>query len=248
MTSVSEILSRLNLSRRDLNDVSLVQLETVFKDLTVKEISLLCAVNRRFNTVCENESFWRNKVSDDYGIHKKYGSTWRQTAINMDKVDMINMDGVWIDERTYREILDDVLQNGLSSIVDLQIQYLLPYADNRKHLALILLTDYDRDDVRLQHFAGDIMGRDYTENELDDIFYIKSRETNVIYASVLTYKGKKKEIYLPGSRNSYASTGTALLSYEFIRDMIDPIFYVMQSSSFSDEKLYYIFHYYESDI
>ncbi len=36
MDSVDEILTRLNLSRRDLNNVSLSQLETVFKDLTVK--------------------------------------------------------------------------------------------------------------------------------------------------------------------------------------------------------------------
>nr|QBK92607.1 MAG: F-box family protein [Pithovirus LCPAC401] len=201
-------------------------------------------MNRRFNTVCENESFWRNKVSDDYGIHKKYGDTWRQTARNMDKVDMINMDGMWIDRRTYREILDDVLQNGLSSIIDLQTQYLLPYANNESESALTLLSDLERDDGKLQYFANVVLDRDYTENELDDIFYIKSREMNVIYSAVLTYKGKG--IYLPGGIISHANIEIGLPSYEFIRDMIDPIFYVMQSSSFSDDKLYYILYFYEA--
>ncbi len=70
MASVSEILARLNLNKRDLNNISLSQLKTIFKDFTVKEISKLCVVNKRFNTLCKDESFWRNKVFDDYGIRK----------------------------------------------------------------------------------------------------------------------------------------------------------------------------------
>nr|QBK92604.1 MAG: F-box family protein [Pithovirus LCPAC401] len=235
MASVSEILARFNLSRRDLNNVSLSQLRTIFQDLTIKEISKLCTVNKRFNTLCKDESFWRNKASDDYGIHKKYGNTWRQTARNMDKVNMINMNGVWIDGRTYKEILDDALQNGSSIIPELQKQYLLLYVDNYDdHFLQELQFDATNDDIRLNFISNAVLGRDYTDDELNDIYYIKNREINVLYAAVFTYNGMG--LYLPG-KPIFSTVGTALPSYEFIREMIDPILYVMQFSSFSDDRL-----------
>nr|QBK93703.1 MAG: F-box-like protein [Pithovirus LCPAC406] len=246
MAAVNEILTRLHLSKRDLSNVSLAQLETVFKDLTVKEISLLCTVNRRFNTVCGDESFWRNKVLNDYGIRKKYGNTWRQTAINMDKVDMINMNGVWFDGRTYREILNDALQNGADIVFEAQMSQLSPYGDIRgdEYFLLFECKNYDNS---LQDFANLSLERDYTENELNDIFYIKSREMNVIFATVLTLKGEKG-IYLPGHTLTSVIDYTVLPSYEFIRDMIDPIFYVMQFSSFTERRLDSIVDYYGARI
>ena len=224
MTSVSEILARLNLNKRDLNNISLSQLRTIFQDLTVKEISLLCTVNRRFNTVCKDESFWRNKVSDDYGIHKKYGDTWRQTAITMDKVDMINLGAKWIDGRTYMEILNDALQNGASSVHEAQLRYLVDYVDNQYNADYILLELHDEKSI--QNFAYDEFGEQFTDDDLDDIVYIKNREMNIIYATVLTYRGAG--LYLLGD----TTTGDA-----FLRKMIDTIIYVMQFSSFSAERL-----------
>nr|QBK92600.1 MAG: F-box-like protein [Pithovirus LCPAC401] len=234
MSSVNEILARLNFSNRDLNNISLSQLRTIFQDLTVKEIATLCAVSRRFNTLCKDESFWRNKVSDDYGIHKKYGSTWRQTAINMDKVNMINLGSKWISGRTYREILDDALQNGADSVFEAQIQYLFPYGDEVDY-AVHLQFDVN-DEKSIQDFANEVLGKDYTEDELNDILLIKSSEIDVIYATVLTYKGEQN-LYLPGNTITDTTTGNALLSYDFLRKMIDPIIYVMQFSSFSAERL-----------
>ena len=243
MSSVNEILARLNLNKRDLNNISISQLRTIFQDLTVKEISTLCAVSRRFNTLCKDESFWRRKVSDDYGIHKKYGDTWRQTAINMDKVNMINLNGAWINGRTYRKILDDALQNaadplqhGASVVTELQTPYLLPYAGDFKEDMHELQFELENDDIQLQIFANRILGRDYTEDELNDIYYIKSREMNVIYATVRTYRGEQG-MHLPGHTITNIIVGTCLPNYDFLLEMIDPILYVMQFSSFSDDKL-----------
>nr|QBK93701.1 MAG: F-box family protein [Pithovirus LCPAC406] len=235
MASVNEILIRLNLSKRDLNNVSLSQLRTIFQDLTVKEISKLCVISKRFNSICKDESFWRNKVSDDYGIHKKYGNTWRQTAIVMNKVDMINLNNVWIGGRTYKEILDDTLLNGAHFILDLQNSYLLPLANNSANDTNELQYHTRNDDTELQDFANEVLHRDYTDDELNDIYYIRNREINVIYATVLTYKGEG--LYLPGDTIENTTTGTALPSYEFIREMIDPMFYMMQFSSFSIDRL-----------
>nr|QBK92603.1 MAG: F-box-like protein [Pithovirus LCPAC401] len=233
MASVSEILSKLNLNKRDLSNISTSQLETIFKDLTVKEISKLCTINKRFNTLCKDESFWRNKVSDDYGIKKKYGDTWKETAITMNKVDMIDLGDKWIDGRTYMEILNDSLQDGASSIHEAQIRHLVDYVDNQNNADYILLELHDEKSI--QDFAFDEFGEQFTDDDLDDIVYIKNRKMDVIYATILTYKGTG--LYLPGDTIDDTTTGDALLSYEFLRKMIDPIIYVMQFSSFSPERL-----------
>nr|QBK93699.1 MAG: F-box family protein [Pithovirus LCPAC406] len=153
----------------------------------------------------------------------------------MDKIYMINMNGVWVDGRTYREILNDVLQNGVDVVTDLQAQYLLPYANDSKEEVNYLQQQYSiNDDDDLQDFAELALGRYYTDDELNDIYYIRNREMDVIYATIRTYKGAG--LYLPGDTITDTSK-TSLPSYEFIRDMIDPIFYVMQFSSFDQDKL-----------
>ncbi len=234
MTSVSEILARLNLSNRDLNNISLSQLRTIFQDLTVKEISSLCAVNRRFNTLCKDESFWRNKVSGDYGIKKKYGDTWRETAITMYEVNMINLGAKWTNGKTYREILNDALQNGSGSIIRAQTLYLLPYAKYQPAINDILFDALDEKEI--QDFANSFLHKPYTDEELNSILLVKSNEIDVIYTTVRIYKGKG--LYLPGvTIRGTTTTGDALLSYDFLRKMIDPIIYVMQFSSFSAERL-----------
>nr|QBK94064.1 MAG: F-box-like family protein [Pithovirus LCPAC406] len=235
MTSVSEILARLNLNVRNLDNLSTSQLETVFSDLKVKEISLLCRVSRKFNELCKDESFWRNRVFNNHGIDKKYGSTWRETARNMDEINMINLNGVWIDGRTYRKILDDALQNGSDVIADLQEQHLLPYFDDSHHdVDYILLSVHDEEEI--QNFNEDSYDEQFTDDEMDDILFIKSREMDVIYTAIRTYEGVRGR--LPGDVPGNIVQVTQ--SYEFLREMIDPILYVMQFSSFPRDKLRFV--------
>ncbi len=232
MASVSEILARLNLNRRNLDNLSTSQLETVFSDLKVREISLLCRVSRKFNELCKDESFWRNRVLNNYGIDKKYGNTWRETAKNMDEINMINLNGVWIDGRTYREILDDAVQNGADVIRGLPEHYLLRYVDNNEDDASFIQFEL-QDEKALQDFADTELDRSYTDDELSDILLINSVEINIIYTAVRTYGGVKGR--LPGDAHDTIAQVTQ--SYEFLRAMIDPILYVMQFSSFQRNKL-----------
>nr|QBK93246.1 MAG: F-box-like family protein [Pithovirus LCPAC403] len=230
MASVNEILARLNLNKRNLDNLSTSQLETVFLDLKVREISLLCRVSRKFNELCKDESFWRNRVLNNHGIDKKYGSTWRKTAKNMDEINMINLNKRWIDGRTYREILNDAVRNGANVIKGLPEQHLLPYVNNNEEdAAFIIFEVYD--EKELQDFA-DIADKSYTDDELSDILLANSVEINIIYTAVRTYEGVNK--HLPGECNTFVHK---TLSYEFLREMIDPILYVIQFSSFPRNKL-----------
>ena len=66
---------------KNIFDVSLDIIAKFFYNISVKEILKLCRVNKKFNSVCQRESLWRNKVLLDYGIKKKYGRTWKERAI-----------------------------------------------------------------------------------------------------------------------------------------------------------------------
>ncbi len=210
-----------------MDNLTSVLIQKIFFVLTVKEISLLCCTNKKFKTVCKEESFWRTKVSNDYGpILKKYGDTWREIAINMDKVNMINLNNRWIDGRTYKEILIDTLQNGSSVVLNLQSKYLLPYLNSKEDLFDFQFNTHD------QAAMKNMLDRDCTDEEVNNMFYIKTREMNVIFFAVYTFTGIKYQIYFPGDQLSNLRTGTALSSHE----MIDPILYVMQFSAFSDDR------------
>nr|QBK93883.1 MAG: F-box-like family protein [Pithovirus LCPAC406] len=234
MSSVNEILAKLNIRRKDLNNLSTTQLETIFSNLTSKEISLLCRVNRKFNTLCKYESYWKNRVRNRHGIRKMYGDTWRETAKIMDEFNMINMDTVWLDGRTYWEILDDALENGHNILEGLQVKYLLPYVNDNKEDAEHLRGDIRGDKEEIQFFGKNVNGKLYTDDELDNISLINSWDLDVIYTAVLIYGPLNVGVYefLPGG-----GIDTASQSYESLRKMIDPILYVMQFSSVSPSGL-----------
>ena len=68
MYSVSEILERVRLKHKDINTLSTAEIQEILLDLNIKEISVLCRLNTRFESVCKRESFWRSKVISEYGI------------------------------------------------------------------------------------------------------------------------------------------------------------------------------------
>ena len=232
MSSVDAILEELHLRRRDLNNLSTSQLETIFTNLTSKEIALLCRVSSKFDKLCKDESYWKNRVLNRHGIEKKYGDTWRETARKMDEIKMINLNIEWIDGRTYKEILDDALQNGADVLQELPIYYLLSLTDNNDDDASYIRLEL-HDEKALQDFADTFLDRPYEQNEIDDILLINSREINVIYTAVRIYKGVRGR--LPGDAANNVAQVTQ--SYEFLREMIDPMIYVMQFSSFPNNML-----------
>nr|QBK92480.1 MAG: hypothetical protein LCPAC401_01180 [Pithovirus LCPAC401] len=56
--------------------------------------------------MCGRESLWQTKVWNDFGIEKKYWDTWRKTAENLFKMKMINLNKKWVNDMTYKEIIN----------------------------------------------------------------------------------------------------------------------------------------------
>ena len=55
-----------------MNNVTSVLIQKIFSNFTIKEISLLCVVNDKFRTICNEESLWKNVVLNVHGMKKTY--------------------------------------------------------------------------------------------------------------------------------------------------------------------------------
>nr|QBK93889.1 MAG: hypothetical protein LCPAC406_02030 [Pithovirus LCPAC406] len=233
MTSVTDILEQLEFKAQDLNYLTPVLIQKIFSTLTVKEISLLCVTNRKFDIVCKQESLWKDKVLSDYGIEKKYGATWRETAQRMSEINMINLNGKWINGETYRELLGEDIELLFITKTNL----LSSFVNNDKDAAVELMLNLSEEEI--QYIANEVLGRQFTDDELDEIYHINSREIRVIEAVILVIYDQSVP-FLPGTANAFSGSGLTGISVspkDFILDLINPIMYVMQFSMFSDSDL-----------
>ena len=64
----------------NLEKLPLDVLQTIFMNMSVKDISRNCRLSERFDTLCKRESLWKQKVFN-YGVTDKLETTWRQTAM-----------------------------------------------------------------------------------------------------------------------------------------------------------------------
>nr|QBK92556.1 MAG: hypothetical protein LCPAC401_01940 [Pithovirus LCPAC401] len=63
----------------------------------------------------------------------------------------------------------------------MKLEYLQPYVNGCDEDILQYKTN---DEKSMQEYANEILGRDYTSDELNAILHIEAREMNVIYAAV----------------------------------------------------------------
>ena len=226
--SIEEILKLIRLTKPDLENINPDLAQEMFIDLTVGEISQLCTTSRNFNTICKRESLWETKVWNDYGIEKKHGHTWRETAKNLFILNMINLGKKWIDGRTYKEILDEAL----------------------KHDKPILYMEKLRSDAMEQIFGGGNcfmdVGPFYDDEsfveiaQMDDVSYDKENE--IVEKTVLTIEFgvisttitvfQKQSGFLPASY-SVSPLLKGSLSKEksdILHNIFDYVPYVMQFS------------------
>ncbi len=146
---------------------------------------------------------------------------------------MINLNGKWINGETYRELLEE----DIDSIFNMKADLLSPLVNNRESAFTELMMNLQEEDI--QELANDVLGRQFTDNELDEIYYINSREIRVIEAVILVIYDQSVP-FLPGTVNAFVNndlTDISVQPKQFILDLIDPIMYVMQFSMFSDSDL-----------
>ena len=237
MSIMNDILERLRIKRQTLDNLSHSQMRSIFEDLTIKEISLLCAVNKKFNTACNSQSLWRKKVLNDYGIKKKFGDTWRETAKNMSKVNMINLNNKWINGQTYGQILNDASEmkgnEGWEYMSKLSIDALDEVIGKKLRMDVYDEISYQEYDDLLEYFEeGEL-----SEEQWKKLAMVHTREINIIHATIASATRWDKS--LPGiSQNDSKGhfdeelTDRSIMKIFPIFYIIDPIIYVMQFSAY----------------
>nr|QBK93273.1 MAG: uncharacterized protein LCPAC403_04070 [Pithovirus LCPAC403] len=234
--SVSEILAKIRLRKEDLNNLSLSLIQELFLELTPADISKLCVVSRHFNSFCNREPLWQNKVWADYGVNKKYEETWRKTANNMFIVGMINLNKKWINGRTYNKILETALnegKDGATYLHDVQIDAVMDYMDyDIDDAGYLSFFPYEHNSENIRAFFTDEEYKEVDET-IENMKIILSKEFAII-ASVITILSRKYPL-LPAAptrhpTRTHYNPPPALTS--IISKMIDPIPYIMQACAY----------------
>ncbi len=78
--SVNEILEKIHLQPNNLKNATPLIIQKIFSNLNIGQISLLCQTSLSFNSVCKEESLWKDKLWNDYGVEIKSERTWREEA------------------------------------------------------------------------------------------------------------------------------------------------------------------------
>ncbi len=183
MSNISLILERLRLKPKDT--LTLAEIQEIFLNLNVKEISELCRISSKFNIVCKRESLWRNKVKSEYGVYKSIrGKTWRETARIFFMGNMINLGKIWVNGMTYKELLEEADNRGQESLLYL-------YTLKNEYVREVL--DIRNDTVSTDHFFSgslripDLLSSDFYGDEDEDkdkIAKVLTKELGVVAAAV----------------------------------------------------------------
>nr|QBK93875.1 MAG: uncharacterized protein LCPAC406_01890 [Pithovirus LCPAC406] len=228
--TVDEILRDIRLNKKDITSPDVIN--EIYLDLNIKDILKICRLNRAFNNACKNEEMWKTKIWDEYGVRKKYGETWRETAQNLSSSNMINMNDKWYDGRTYTQLLYKALdvEDETSSGWD--------YLDRLKDDAVERNTRYRGNVFRI--VDENTIKDEYdhlSQNALDIYKQIATREYFIIFATLRAYMQNYPVLPTQSVIEDYKLGEKRSLNIKLLT-LIDPILYVIQFSSFDNEDLY----------
>ncbi len=247
MSDITVILRKLQLGRDDINNLSSDELDYIFTNLTVKEISTLCRISSRFNDICKRESLWRLKILHDYGISLPLrGKTWRDSARLFSISTMIDMGKEWVNGMTYKELLDEADSRGHESLLYL---YDIKNKHFKEALGIRKVTNWfyiNRVGVERQLLEDDIKT---TREQRVKISNIMTREFGVISAAIairyysypnLPYSRVTDEDEHPNYANYTGNKRKSTRVFDIVIDeLFDYIPYIMEYSHDDDQWSFY---------
>ena len=108
--SIEELLELLGIQNISQLDDEIIY--TYFDDISYGELMKLYEADKKFNRgVYNNETMWKKKMKNDYGIVKIYGISWKETAHLLFESNMINLNANWVNGKTYRELFEEGLKS-----------------------------------------------------------------------------------------------------------------------------------------
>nr|QBK92757.1 MAG: uncharacterized protein LCPAC401_03950 [Pithovirus LCPAC401] len=232
--TIEDILQQRHMNIADLESSDTNTVREILFLINPVEISRLCVTSQKFNRICTDHSFWRMKVKRDYGIEKKYGATWKETAINMYKVNMINLNKEWINGSTYAEIVKEALEqkDTFEYLKILQAEYHLGFDVDWKSIwnGKIYPNDYMIEQIEYQ------LERKLTNEEIETSERAFTSEFAIIYSAFFEVYGS---YVIPLWRQKYLR-GMFQLDEKLapiLQQFIDVYPYIMLFSSLSNVEL-----------
>ena len=233
--TIEHILGQRRMNITDFKNSDDDTIREILSLISPPEISRLCATSRKFNRICKDQSFWRVKVKRDYGIQKKYGSTWKETAINMHKVNMINLNNRWINGRTYSEIVEEVSdsKDSMGILFQMERQY-FPDSINTQggFVGAIFMLDGN-----IYNPIFDRMDRDLTNREIETLEKIYTSEFAIIFRSFYHIVGLYSNLPNHLQQNYVYQNSTGSKIFDIVLSVIDLTPYIMFFSSLTTDEL-----------
>nr|QBK93731.1 MAG: uncharacterized protein LCPAC406_00450 [Pithovirus LCPAC406] len=244
MVSVNEILRIVRLKK----DLSSTEIQEILSDLNTDEIAILCRIDKRFDTVCQRESFWKNRLISQYGVDDPIlGKTWRDTARIFFQSNMINLGKKWVNGMTYKELIEEAYDRGYESLMYLNHLKKEKFSEILEVKIDPLTEFYIEDNGIASEFIMDMLENNYEKFLLAQT--VLTKELGVIAAAVATRYFSYPE--LPGVPSkgeirakhlSYADyTGNERKYTDVVSVNIDEMFeyipYVVMYSDMNDESL-----------
>nr|QBK92763.1 MAG: uncharacterized protein LCPAC401_04010 [Pithovirus LCPAC401] len=238
--TVEDILRQRRMNITDLESSGDNTIREILLLINPVEISRLCATSRKFNRICTDVSFWRVKVKQDYGIEKKYGTTWKETAVSLFKVNMINLNNRWINGSTYVEMVKEIVKKKDSAGYMGRLQYEYYPEDISREVLFTGKIFIPNGDI--QNDIINQMDRDLTNEEIETLKNVFTSEFAIIYRAFFEIE---RSYSIPLSREAYFDDTTQFgghLAY-ILQPFIDVYPYIMLFSSLSSHELNNIIDY-----
>ena len=244
MSDVTAILSKLRLTRNDLNNLPSDEVEYIFTNLSYDEIDTLCGINSKFNNTCRKKSLWKFKIFYDYGISQPLrGKTLKDSSRLFSMFNMINIGKKWVNGMTYKELLEEADNRGKESLLylnHLKNEYV------EEVLRVVKGTHWfyvKPDSIKKILFNNSNM--ESTEEQRIKIAGILTREFGVISAAIamryysypnLPYSRLIEKIEYPNFSNYTGNKRKSIEDlYVAIDEMFDYIPYIMEFSHYDNQ-------------
>ncbi len=149
--------------------------------MTIREVSRIAIVSRFHGKASNNEKIRKRMVIRNFGVYVLCGSTWKDTSIILTEETMINLNNMWADKMTYKDIIGKMKDENdkLKYLCELQ-KSACPCEELKEWLYVGSVYDEDK----IDSFQRLLDRRIMTSEEKNILKIILTREFSILYNSV----------------------------------------------------------------
>ncbi len=163
----------------------------VIEFMTIREVSRIAIVSRFHGKASNNEKIRKRMVLRDFGVDVLCGSTWQDTSIELTKERMINLNDMWADKITYKDVIEKMKNsdNKLKYLCELQ-KSTYPCEEIKEGFYIARVYDEDM----MNEMQRLLVKRRINSREKNILRGILTREFSILFYSVTISLKNKKDL------------------------------------------------------